>query len=152
MPVTYRRATPEDHNQVVELVAELVDEIGLESSAAHVKQGLDADLRAALGSPVVAIFLAVRDGEIIGVSRADILDQDPTFRLSPDRRCGYVDQMYVRPAHRSATVGAALLQRCEAWFLEQGVEFALLHAAVRAVRFYAKAGYVSNREMFKKLR
>ena len=91
------------------------------------------------------------DGEAVGLSRGDVLSEDPIFRLRDDHRCGYVDQMFVRPAYRQQGVGAQLLEMCEGWFREQGIGHCLLHAAPRAVRFYARIGYQPNREMFKKL-
>ncbi|MEM6732095.1 MAG: GNAT family N-acetyltransferase, partial [Myxococcota bacterium] len=149
--VTYRVAESLDHEIVVAMLRELVDELGPSDTAPRIKLRLDGDIRAALESADVRIFLAEKDGDVIGLSRGDILTGDPIFRLRDDRRCGYVDQMFVRPAYRSTGVGAHLLGLCEDWFREKGIGHALLHAAPRAVRFYAREGYQPNREMFKRL-
>ncbi len=149
--VSTRAAGAGDLAVVVELLGELVDELGPAEMAERVKPKLDADIEAALRSERVCIFLAEVGDEIVGLSRGDVLTADPIFRLRDDQRCGYVDQMYVRPAHRGRGTGKLLLDRCEDWFRAQGIGHCLLHAAPRAIRFYAREGYQPNREMFKRL-
>ena len=149
--VTYRGATPLDHCVVVQLLGELVDELGAGNSQKEIKSMLDDDIALALSSADIHIILAEIDGEIIGLGRGDILTTDPIFRLRKDHRCGYVDQMFVLPIYRGQQIGAELLSQLEAWFREKGVRHSLLHAAPKAVRFYAQKGYQPNREMFKRL-
>lgn len=148
---SYRIAGDYDHACVVQLLRELVDELSPSDGAERIKQVLDADIRVALRSPNVRVFLAEEEGCAVGLSRADILVGDPIFRLREDHRCGYVDQMYVREGFRDHGVGQALLQLCEDWFRAEGLQHALLHAAPRAARFYARIGYQPNREMYKRL-
>jgi GNAT superfamily N-acetyltransferase len=130
---------------------ELVDELGPPDMSRDLKAKLPADLAHALASPSVRIFLAEADGSTVGLSRGDVLTADPIFRLRDDNRCGYIDQMYVQAPYRQSGLGARLLHACEDWFREQGINHSLLHAAPRAVRFYAREGYLPNREMFKRL-
>jgi GNAT superfamily N-acetyltransferase len=149
--LTYRVATAADHVIVVAMLAELVDELGPHDAADRIKERLDADIRLAWQVQHIRIFLAEADGVAVGLSRGDVLHEDPIFRLRADHRCGYVDQMYVRAAYRDRGVGAELLARCEAWFRSQDIHHCVLHAAPRAVRFYARTGYQPNREMFKRI-
>ena len=149
--LTVRAATPADRALVVGLLAELVDEIGPREGSEALKGRLDPDIAVALASPAVRILVAELDGEAMGISRGDVLTQDPIFRLREDHRCGYVDQMYVRQAFRGRGVGQKLLHGLEEWFKAQGVAHVLLHAAPRAIRFYAREGFLPNREMFKRL-
>ncbi|MBI5509212.1 MAG: GNAT family N-acetyltransferase [Deltaproteobacteria bacterium] len=146
-----RVATLNDLDTVVTLMEELVAELGPPELACRLRARLRPDLHRALQSPAVRVFLAAIGGEIVGLSRGDVLSLDPIFRLRDDQRCGYIDQMYVRAGFRHAGLGKQLLGCCEAWFREQGIGHALLHAAPRAARFYAREGYLPNREMFKKL-
>ena len=149
--MTYRAATMADHSMVVELMGELIDELGSGEGNAAIKSKLHSDIELGLKSESVRIFLAFDQDVCVGLSRGDILSGDPIFRLRQDNRCGYVDQMYVRPTYRRHGAGAKLLCMCEEWFQSEEIGHVLLHAAVRAIRFYARAGYQSNREMFKKL-
>ncbi len=147
----FRVATGADHAVVVQLLRELVDELGPSDGAGRVKVLLDEDIKIALASPQIRIFLVEIDGHPVGLGRADVLTTDPIFRLRDDHRCGYIDQMYVRPAFRDRGLGSQLMRRCEDWFRQQGIAHSLLHAAPRALRFYAREGYMPNREMFKRL-
>ncbi len=148
---SFRVASPADHAIVVRLLEELVDELGPPDMAAKVKSRLDEDIDAAFATNRVRIFLAEMNGQVVGLGRADVLTTDPIFRLRDDQRCGYVDQMFVRPGYRDRGIGSHLLKLCEDWFREQGIGHALLHAAPKAVRFYGREGYQANREMFKRL-
>lgn len=149
--VSFRVATHEDHDLVVRLLGELVDELGPADMAERVKRQLDDDITTALRCPTIRVFIAEHGATVVGLSRADVLTTDPIFRLRDDHRCGYVDQMYVRAAYRGRGIGAHLLRLCEDWFRSQGIGHALLHAAPRATQFYAREGYQPNREMFKRL-
>jgi GNAT superfamily N-acetyltransferase len=151
MNMTFRAATPEDHDLVVEMLCELVIELGPVEGADRMHARLDDDIRKALVSPNVRVFLAFDGSRAAGLSRGDVLVADPIFRLRDDQRCGYVDQMYVRPAYRNRGLGRDLLRHCENWFRQQGIGHALLHAAPKAMRFYEREGYQSNRELFKRL-
>lgn len=146
-----RAAEPVDHAVVVSLLDELISELGPQDLYEVVQPRLAADIAQALTSPEVCIFVAEISGQTIGLARADILRHDPIFRLRPDHRCGYVDQMFVRPVFRGRGLGAQLLSSCEDWFRAQHIEYVVLHAAPRAVRFYSIRGYSANREMFKRL-
>lgn len=151
MPPSFRFATPDDHQVVVQMLHELVIELGPAEGADRLRARLDDDIRLALASPNICIILAVVEGEPVGLGRADVLFADPIFRLRDDHRCGYIDQMYVRPAYRNQGVGRDLLERCEEWLRGRGLGHVLLHAAPRAVHFYEREGYLPNREMFKRL-
>ncbi len=151
--LSYRPAVDnaKDHRAVVDMLCELVDELSPDEDNADVKKLFETDIRTALKSTTIHIVLALLGEEPIGLSRGDILTQDPIFRLREDNRCGYVDQMFVRKAYRDRGIGGYLMRLCEDWFREQGLKHCILHAAPKAVRFYARIGYQPNREMFKKL-
>ena len=146
-----RVAGPADHAQVVALLEELFDEIAPPEDRASCKQALGPDIAQALASPDARLFLAEHQGQLIALVRVDVLSNTAAFRLRADRRCGYIDQMVVRPAWRRRAVGRQLMQLCEGWLRQQGVSHCMLHAAPKALSFYTRAGYQSTRELFKKL-
>ena len=151
LSLSFRKAQPDDLDIVITLLEELIIELGPPDNAAQVLPQLPKDIHLALAADNVCIFLAQSENKIIGLSRGDILMTDPIFRLRADNRCGYVDQMYVRPDYRNQGIGRQLLILVENWFREIGIGHALLHAAQDAIRFYSSEGYIPNREMFKLL-
>ena len=151
LTIEYREATVADKPLVYELMVELIKELSSDNNVKEFLAKLEDDVDLALSRDDIVFILAELGDEVIGLARGDILYQDPIFRLRTETRCGYIDQMYVRPKHRRAGVGGGLLSQCERWLRSKGLTHVLLHAAIRAVRFYAARGYQSNREMFKKL-
>lgn len=149
--VSYRAGAAADHPLIVALMTELVTELDPPGGAQAIISQLDRDIDLALQTDNCQFFLAHANGEVAGMARADILTEDPIFRLRPDNRCGYIDQMYVRTPFRKTGIGRELLGQCEQWFREQGIGHCLLHASLPAVGFYAKNEYKPNRQMFKKL-
>jgi len=146
-----RTATLEDHALVLRLFEELIAELDTGELQATIRQKLPEDIKSALESEHISVFLGSVQQEVVGVARADILSGNPVFRMREQTRCGYVDQMYVRRAFRKCGYGQQLLRHCEAWFREKGLDHALLHAAPNALHFYTRAGYQPNREYFKRL-
>ncbi|MCK5688351.1 GNAT family N-acetyltransferase [Myxococcota bacterium] len=149
--ITFRAATIEDADIVTRLFRELTEELGPPENAVRLAPLIPGDIEKALESEDSAIFLAMDASSIIGFARADILSQDPIFRLRENQRCGYIDQMFVQKAYRKKDLGIQLLRLCEDFFRDKKLSFVLLHSAPKAARFYARAGYHANREMFKKL-
>ena len=149
--ITFRKTSIEDAPIVTNLFLELTEELGPPENAERLAPLIPEDIELALKSENSAIFLALDDERPIGFARADILSDDPIFRLRENQRCGYIDQMFIQKAYRKRDLGAQLLKLCENFFREKELSFVLLHSAPKAVRFYARAGYHANREMFKKL-
>ncbi len=150
-PYQFRTGAPTDHALVVSMLAALFDEIAPADVAERSKRHLSADITAALQSSLVRVFIAERDGRAAGMIRVDILSGAPSFRLTDEPRCGYIDQMWVRPADRNQRLGRRLLRLAEDWVRAQGIGHCLLHAAPKAVQFYSRLDYQSTRQLFKKL-
>ena len=103
--ISFRQAQPCDHEVVVNLMRELIDELDPIEDASGIKIRLSDDIQKALNSEDICIFLATLEDSVIGFSRSDILFEDPIFRLRADNRCGYVDQMFVNPNYRGKKIG-----------------------------------------------
>jgi GNAT superfamily N-acetyltransferase len=86
-------------------------------------------------------WVAEVDGGLIGMVSVVTMRRMP----QPGRTVagwGYVHQMYVRPEHRNAGVGAELLAAAAATCRDEGFQHLLLHPTERAVPFYAREGFV----------
>lgn len=149
---TLRRATKDDHDVVVSLLSELLQEVSSDfPGALQIADKLDRHVSQSLNSERCFIALACNP-VAIGIARAEMLESHPLTALRDDLTPGYVDQMYVRPGARNQGIGALLLTKCEEWFREKGATIILLHAMPRTLPFYGRAGYGLNQEMFKFLK
>jgi ribosomal protein S18 acetylase RimI-like enzyme len=123
-----RRATLSDLSMIVELRLALLRE-----NADHPVYGqLRTDAReraydvfgAQLRSAHEVMFLAERNGEVVGILRC--VDTPNSPLLHPARYC-YVSSVYVRPTARRRGVLNALLRSADAWCTERGLGEMRLH-------------------------
>jgi predicted N-acetyltransferase YhbS len=83
-------------------------------------------------------FCAVENGEVVGcVSLRPV--EDGSLQLK---------QMAVREERRLAGVGAALVDRAEAWARDRGTAMLMMHARIGAEGFYARLGYKPEGPIF----
>jgi ribosomal protein S18 acetylase RimI-like enzyme len=126
--VTVRRAGLDDLSTVVELRLALLREYGDHPVYGNLRADAEErayDLyRAQLASPYEAIFLAERQGEVIGLVRC--VDSPSSPLLMPDRYC-YMSSVYVRPEHRRGGALRSMLARAEEWCAERGLREIRLH-------------------------
>ncbi len=123
-----RIATIADLDTVVELRLALLREY-----AGHPVYGRlrpDAEERARylfaaqLESDMEAIFVAERDGRIVGIMRC--VESTGSPLLEAPRYC-YMSSVYVRPEFRRTGVMRALFARAQAWCHDRGLEEIRLH-------------------------
>ncbi len=120
-----------DLKEVVDLAGELGYELSREDAANRFDQ-----LRAHRD---YAFFVAVRDGEVVGWIQ---VNRDADSLLLGSR--GDVAALVVDQRFRSSGIGKLLLERAEAWALEQGLRVLRVRSSVRreaAHRFYLREGY-----------
>lgn len=87
-----------------------------------------------------SVFVAERDGEIVGMVVASIRIQEAFFE---PRRFGYVSDLVVVPSARRGGIGKALWGRTTLWFKGLGVGVVRLHIAATAdaaVAFWKSIG------------
>ncbi|BDI31452.1 hypothetical protein CCAX7_35030 [Capsulimonas corticalis] len=99
------------------------------------REYLKAQMNGALG-----IFVALRDGEIVGYTFGQIV-QRPTLAAG---ECGYVADLCVRPDARGLGLGRRLYERLRLWFHENGVhsiEVQVVRANPASQAFWRKMGF-----------
>ncbi|MFQ6131644.1 MAG: GNAT family N-acetyltransferase [Armatimonadota bacterium] len=70
-----------------------------------------------------------------------------------DPRVGFINNLYVAPAHRSRGLGKLLVEKADEWFRSQGVPKAQLTASTVndvAIRLYESMGYETIRVRMEK--
>lgn len=134
-----RPVRPADVGTVVALVHELAD---YEREPDSCRLTTD-QLTAALFGPAPALFghVAEVDGEVVGCTLWFL-----NFSTWRGVHGLYVEDLYVRPAHRGAGLGRALLSRLAAVCVEQGyarLEWSVLDWNAPSIAFYRSLGAAS---------
>jgi GNAT superfamily N-acetyltransferase len=131
-----RSAQPADVPAIVGLIRELADFEHL----AHLVKVTPETLHPHLfgDRPVAEAWVATANGQVVGF--ALFFTNFSTFLGQPGL---YLEDLYVKPAHRSLGIGRALLSRLGALAVERGygrVEWSVLDWNEHAIRFYEKMG------------
>jgi mycothiol synthase len=113
MPPTISPYHPSDHDPVLALLAEAMPRDPISSARFTRQVLLDPNFRSE-GALVARI-----DAEVVGFCLA-IARQVPLENAPLDADRGYITMMAVRPDHQRQGLGAALLQRAEAFLQAQG--------------------------------
>ena len=91
------------------------------------------------------MLIAEDGGKAVGWAFAH--DQNAElFVVEPERRHGYLAELYVVPEARGKGLGRALIEGCEAWARARGhklLQVGVLAKNVRASRSYEGAGYTA---------
>lgn len=90
-----------------------------------------------------AIFIAEQDGRAVGWAFVHE-EHGELFIAEPERRHGFLAEIFVEPAARGAGHGKALIQACEDWSRARGhrlMTIGVLAANARATRAYQASGY-----------
>jgi len=123
-----RRATVNDLGVVVALRLALLLEYAKHPVYGRLHPDVEARARPLFEQQIKAvdqaIFLAEREGEIVGIVRCADVRGSPL--LIPDRYC-YITSVFVRPRHRRHGVLASLMEQAENWARSRGLTELRLH-------------------------
>jgi GNAT superfamily N-acetyltransferase len=141
-PTFVRPAESRDVSTLLELFGELAEYEHLTHELRATEQGLTAAL---FGErPVAEALIAEQDGDALGYAL-----YFPTFSSFLTSTGVWLEDLFVRPAHRGAGVGWALLSTVAARVREQGgerLEWAVLDWNELALGFYRRLGAESMGE------
>jgi GNAT superfamily N-acetyltransferase len=87
-------------------------------------------------------FLVELDGEPVGMANVKRYARMPVVGRDAAGHWGYIGNVYVRPEHRDAGVGAALMDAVIEWCAANGYERLRLSPSERARPFYTRLGFV----------
>ena len=88
-------------------------------------------------------FVAVRDGEVIGMTWLAVLPRVPSARRF-ERACGDLQCAYVVPDQRDRGIGGRLIDAVLARAAEFGLERVTVHSSPRAIPGYERHGFTSG--------
>lgn len=139
MPTRIRPATPEDAPLVCALILELADYERLRDEAETTPEAIRAALEPAPGAPRLDVLLAEDDaGETVGFALFY-----PVFSTFRAAWALYLEDLYVRPAHRGSGHGFALLRAVAAEAVRRGaprLDWVVLDWNALALDFYRCLG------------
>ena len=136
MRYSLRAATPQD----VPAIAGLVEELAIFEQLEHLLKLTPEALQEHLfgARPVIEAWVGIIDAEV--VAYAICFTSYSTFLAKPGL---YLEDLYVRPAHRRSGLGKALLKFLAGLALERGYgrfEWTVLDWNEDAIRFYENLG------------
>jgi GNAT superfamily N-acetyltransferase len=137
-PARIEPATPEDVSTIWALIKELAEFERLEDQFIATEAALHAQLFAE--RPLAEVLMARMGEESVGF--ALFFHSFSTFRAQPGI---YLEDLYIRPAHRGRGYGKALLSAVARIAIERGCgrfEWAVLDWNQRAIEFYKGLGAV----------
>ena len=132
--IELRPASPGDSPAI----AALMTSLGYPTTAEQMAARLDRIAR----EDGYATFVAVENGEVLGVIGAGLGPQ-----YDSDAPAGRILALSVDPASQGRGVGAALVERAEAWLKAQGAAAVVVssrHERRAAHRFYERLGYAAT--------
>ncbi len=89
------------------------------------------------------MLVAEREGQLAGWAFA-YEEAGDVFVAEPERRHGFLAEIYVVPEARGTGLGRALIEGCEAWSMARGHKLLTINVLARnarAIRAYEGAGY-----------
>jgi GNAT superfamily N-acetyltransferase len=140
--VSFRRAVVDDAGVLARLRWDGTDveQTGGRQVSAEFAAGFDEFVRTAVEGEEWVIWVAERDGRVIGHAYVAVVGMVPRpGRLA--RKWGYVSGLYVTPEERGHGAGSGLVQRAAEWAKEAGLEVLLLAAEDGGVGLYQRAGF-----------
>jgi N-acetylglutamate synthase-like GNAT family acetyltransferase len=143
--MTVRQTTAEDAEALAHLRFRFAEETNrrgdqsYEDFVAH----FSAFLREALATGRWTGVVAEDGATIVGHAFLEIMDKLPVPGR-PERRMGYVTNVYVEPRLRNSGVGTKVLEKIVDLGREMGLESIVLWPTPRSVPFYRRAGFEST--------
>ena len=99
-----------------------------------------------------AMFIAEQGGNPVGWAFTHE-EHGELFVTEPERRHGFIAELYVVPSARGAGHGSHLIQACEDWSRARGhkvMQIGVLAGNARALRAYEGAGYAPHVSLIRK--
>ena len=149
MPIVYRTAVEEDAQQLAELRWEFKIADEPRPSVPVCSPDSEDVCRRFFENGIAAgtwkHWVAEEAGRIVSVVSAQVIEKVPKPACLANR-FAYVTNVYTRPAWRRQGIGAKLMACVQEWASAEAIEFLIVWPSETSVTFYARAGFVQERE------
>lgn len=144
MPITYRKATINDLDELVRLRIEFLKEVQKIETRQYSEEELSTSLREYLSKSIVndefVAWLAIFDGEVIATSGLCFFQITPGFTLI-DGKIAYILNIYTLPHWRGKGVGKQVFDHILQEAIRRGYKRISLHASDDGRPIYEKFGF-----------
>jgi GNAT superfamily N-acetyltransferase len=149
MTVTYRRATPDDAEQLVELRAVMLDEAFemVSTPTTPWRAAALPVLRRRLAGDDLVAFVADEGGRLVACAVGFVEPRLPSPN-NPSGITGHVASVATRPEHRRRGHSRAVVGLLLAWFEENGITQQELNASPAAEPLYRELGFVDHDDVY----
>ena len=144
MPITYRKATINDLDELVRLRIAFLKEVQAIETRQYSEEELSTSLREYLSKSIAndefVAWLAIFDGEIIATSGLCFFQITPGFTLI-DGKIAYILNIYTLPHWRGKGVGKQVFDHILQEAIRRGYKRISLHASDDGRPIYEKFGF-----------
>ena len=152
MAYSIRPAALADIPHIVEHREQMFRDMGIAAAYEDMAAAMARWLRDALPANVYRGWVAVTtSGEVVAGGGLIVMPWPPG-PMSMDPRCGFIFNVYTKPAHRKQGLGRQLMEAMHAWARGEGIERVVLNASTFGEPLYQAMGYVVTNEPMMRLK
>jgi GNAT superfamily N-acetyltransferase len=152
MAYSIRRATLSDIPHIIEHRAQMFRDMGIRAKFDDMAAAMDRWLRDAIPSRTYLGWVAQTDSGEVAAGGGLIVIPWPPGPMSMDARCGFIFNVYTKPAHRKQGLARKLMDAMHDYCRAEGIERVVLNASVFGKPLYDAMGYVVADEPMMRLR
>ena len=147
-----RQATIADIPHIVQHRELMFREMGIPAEFEHMAVSTDLWLRHAIPAKTYLGWIAASaSGDVAGGSGLIVIPWPPG-PMTMDPRCGFIFNVYTKPAHRKQGLGRRLMDAMHDYCRAEGIERVVLNASTFGKPLYDAMGYVVTDEPMMRLR
>jgi GNAT superfamily N-acetyltransferase len=152
MPYTIRPAALSDIPHIVDHRKQMFRDMGIAAEFEDMAAATESWLRHAIPSKSYLAWIAqASTGEVVGGGGLIIIPWPPG-PLTMDPRCGFIFNVYTKPAHRQRGLARRLMDAMHDYCRAEGIERVVLNASVFGKPLYDAMGYVVSEEPMMRLK
>lgn len=138
--MNYRKSNLEDVVKLAELrKKQLIDEGGY--SGENIDVELEQFFSIGIKSGELVVWVAIENENIVSTAGVCFFRYPPSFR-NPSGKIAYITNVYTKDEYRKKGIASRLLELVMEEAVQQGCQFARLHASAQGRRMYEKIGFV----------
>ena len=152
MAYAIRPATIADIPSIVEHREQMFRDMGIPAEFEDMAAATTLWLQHAIPSHTYRGWVATTaSGEVVAGGGLLVIPWPPG-PMTIDPRCGFIFNVYTRPAHRKQGIGKRLMDAIHEWCRSEGIERVVLNASTFGKPLYDAMGYVVSEEPMMRLR